>query len=417
MILVRWLADSLLQRTIPVEVTRVSGAELAKTGYPQREREREAGSVEKPRVCFVMRFHPYYNVGGAEVQAWLLAKELARRGWETHYVFEHEDSGRGSERREGVHMHRRKLRRRTLQVFGYRDLCTVLGDIDAQIYYQRIGLPLTGMVARFAQSRGKKFVWASSHFHDCVRDKFTQDRKMTHIHTYLLGKVNNVLYTRGIEEADLIISQSHEQYRLLKQSFGRESVVIRNAYPIPEQSGFRKDVPPVVLWVANLKPWKRPELFVDLAQRCRHVRAHFVMIGGGEGDYARGITDRVRGVPNLEYRGPLSLDEVNRLFEVASVFVNTSVEEGFPNTFIQAWMRETPTVSLTVDPDGVIRENGLGFRSGSLQKLVEDVTLLVKERSLVEQMGQNARQYAMKEHNITKSATLLEENLFELLKR
>jgi hypothetical protein len=44
-------------------------------------------------------------------------------------------------------------------------------------------------------------------------------------------------------------------------------------------------------------------------------------------------------VQNLEYVGPVSLEEVNVWLARSSIFVNTSLpRQGFPNTFIQAWL-------------------------------------------------------------------------------
>ena len=371
--------------------------------------------MSKLRICFVMRFHPAYKVGGAEIQAWFLAKELAGRGWESHYVFGHEHPYPREEICEGVYLHRRKLLRREIEVLGYRSLFKILEKIDAHIYYQRVALPLTEMVSRFAASHNRKFVWSSANVHDCIRDKFTRNKRMGPIHRFLFGRLNNFLYTRGIQNADLIISQSYEQYGLLKQSFHKESVVIRNGWPLPQQSVYPKEDPPLLLWVANLIPWKRPELFIKLAKLGGTLRARFMMIGGGENTCLKYIAAETPQLPNFEYKGVLPVDEVNRFMEKASIFVNTSEREGFPNTFIQAWMRETPTVSLCVDPDNIIEKNNLGFCSGSFDKLVEDIRTLLLDRHLREEMGRNARRYAATEHNITKNAERFELSLLKLL--
>ncbi len=66
-------------------------------------------------------------------------------------------------------------------------------------------------------------------------------------------------------------------------------------------------------------------------------------------------------MPPLECRisifcGAISQQEVNAELANAHVLVNTSLYEGFPNTFIQAWMRRTVVVSLNVNPDGIFDE-------------------------------------------------------------
>ena len=55
-------------------------------------------------------------------------------------------------------------------------------------------------------------------------------------------------------------------------------------------------------------------------------------------------------LPNFEHIEDVQLEKSNELIARASVFVNTSLcYEGFPNTFIQAWMRKVPTVTLNFD--------------------------------------------------------------------
>ena len=61
------------------------------------------------------------------------------------------------------------------------------------------------------------------------------------------------------------------------------------------------------------------------------------------------------------------MDETNREISQAHVLVNTSLYEGFPNTFIQAWLRAVPTISLNVDPDGVIEGRAWDFVPATLK--------------------------------------------------
>jgi glycosyltransferase involved in cell wall biosynthesis len=205
-----------------------------------------------------------------------------------------------------------------------------------------------------------------------------------------------------IKRANAVIAQSIFQQRILKERFKVSSVIIKNGLALPDVDS-EKPMPPVVLWVGSLSKVKKPELFIELAKSIPETR--FEMVGG------RGtppqlydkIDSAAKKVANLTFHGFVPYHKVNEHFKRASLFVSTSRIEGFPNTFIQAWMHYTPVVSLNVDPDDVIRNENLGFCSGSFKQLVLDVTHLLNDKNLRTTMGENGRRYVEKEHDIKKT--------------
>jgi len=82
----------------------------------------------------------------------------------------------------------------------------------------------------------------------------------------------------------------------------------------------------------------------------------------------------------------------NRVFDRARVFVNTSEIEGFPNTFLQAWVRGVPVISF-LDPDGVIRREGLGHAVGSLDEMARAAQLLTTDSQAWLEVSARCRAY------------------------
>jgi glycosyltransferase involved in cell wall biosynthesis len=214
-----------------------------------------------------------------------------------------------------------------------------------------------------------------------------------------------ISYRLGIRLADQIICQSKEQIHLLKSNFHKDGIVINNMNKFPEEAIIKKN-PPIVIWVGTVKPeWKQPEIFLKLAKAIPEVK--FQMIGGPSENLAfyEKIKSEACKIQNLEFVGFVPFPQIDKYFSNASIIVNTSSVEGFPNTFIQAWFRGVPAISLNVDPDEIICRYKLGFHSKTFDQMVADVKTLIYDKNLREEFGLNALKYSEREFDCKKIIT------------
>src|SRR5262249_44954868 len=154
-------------------------------------------------------------------------------------------------------------------------------------------------------------------------------------------------YRFGLKRMDHVVVQHAGQQRDYRHNYGREATLIPSCYVPPPHA--RHDRGGHVLWVARLGESKRPLLAVEVARRLAGHRV--VMVGGSEGGRSgealyRAVREAASKVPNLEFKGFVPYAEIDRYFDGARLLLNTSKFEGFPNTFLQAWSRGIPTVSL-----------------------------------------------------------------------
>ena len=89
-------------------------------------------------------------------------------------------------------------------------------------------------------------------------------------------------------------------------------------------------------------------------------------------------------------------------FDDATIFVNTSSPggDGFPNTFIQSWLRQTPVLSLGFDPDNVVVNNDLGFNLSSIDEAVDKISTLMANYEVYMVLSHNAYDYGCQNHSI-----------------
>lgn len=331
-------------------------------------------------------------VGGAEVQMVTLATALAARGYPVSMLcMDHGQAAQETIR--GVRMIRMHAPTAGLPVLRFvhprlTGLWSAMRRADADVYYQRASGMATGVVAAFARRYRRASLFAGAHDMDFQPElpliQYNRDR---------------AIYRWGVRRVDRVVVQSQRQVALCRQTFGREATLVPSCYA---HAGAAATHAGDVLWVATAKRHKRPHLFLALAERLPQFR--FRLVGGpdhsaDEKAYYERLLEQARALPNVEMTGFVPFADVEQHFDGASVFVNTSVGEGFPNTFLQAWSRRMPTVSFF---DPMVRLDGqpVGSIVTDLDAMVQEVLRLKQDVAHWSQAGQRASDYLAARHSL-----------------
>jgi len=297
-------------------------------------------------------------------------------------------------------------------VARYRRICDIpriigaLRDIRPDVIYQRVGGAYTGAAAHYANRAGCRMVWHIASDNDVLPYRECRNRGSDVV------SLEKRILEYGIRRSNRIVAQTKTQARFLTANYGRDATaVIPNFHPpaeeIIDKSGEQK-----VVWIANIKSLKQPELFLQLAKDLSDIEnVRFIMIGAPSTDrsWQKTFGDMAARLDNLDYLGRRTQEEVNTVLAGGHLLVNTSLYEGFSNTFVQAWMRRVPVVSLNVNPDRVFDSGLLGVHSGSYEALRDDVRALLEQPRKLEKMGRYACQYANENHSERNIRRLIDE--------
>lgn len=361
----------------------------------------------------VVAMHSFYgqSVGGAEYQSYLIAKELIKNGHDVHYLY----LSNGKPIKEKHEIKLQPLKRISHIKGGFFEIpmyyfriSRLLKKLNPDIIYTRRRSAVSIICAFFARLHNVKSIFHIAHDNDLAKYKFKIFSKN------ILKLPEQVIFFKfAIFLFNKIISQTHYQSEHLYQNYRLYSYLIPNGHPKSTcTTTHDNDKQVIIMWVANMRPIKQPELFLKLAIKIGNKDGNtFLMIGRPPGGLKqKAFIEKINRIPNISYLGEIHNDKVNEYLCKAHIFVNTSLAEGFSNTFIQSWMRKVPVVSLNVDPDNIIKNEGIGFHSGCFDQMVKDVKALIKDHRLRMMIGNKAHQYAIENHsiqNIRKVADLI----------
>jgi glycosyltransferase involved in cell wall biosynthesis len=324
-----------------------------------------------------------HGVGGEQVQHTLLAKALARREHSVSMVVY--DYGQPDcAAWHGVTTYKAYRQHAGIPMLRFvhprwTAVWAALHRANADIYYVSCAGMHLGLLVLFCKRHGGKVVFRVAHDDDCdpakLLIKYWRDKK---------------LYEYGLRHADCILVQSARQQAAMLTNYGLQSHIAGMLVDIPERQSNR-DID--VLWVNNIRQFKRPDLLLALANQMPNVQFH--MVGGDQPGFAQlydHIRDQAATLPNLTFHGHIPYHEMDCIYARAKIFVNTSDSEGFPNSYLQAWVRGTPVVAF-FDPDNIIQQERLGLVPTSVEEMREAIATLLSTPVLWSKISTSCKSY------------------------
>ena len=132
--------------------------------------------------------------------------------------------------------------------------------------------------------------------------------------------------------------------------------------------------------------------------------------------YAQGIVRDAKGLPNVHLHGRVPHSEVDEFYSRAHALVLTSMFEGFPSVFLEAWSWGLPTIS-TVDVDGVVVDAELGAIASDVRGLADALGKVLSSRQEWESCSKRAREYYVGNHTRSETGAAMGRMLCELVGR
>jgi glycosyltransferase involved in cell wall biosynthesis len=375
------------------------------------------------RICFVSPWaYPLLcgqgsGVGGAERQFFLFGRGLARAGWRVSFITHTPPADLADLPTEFPAWHADfgylggSKARLPLAIAG---LLRAMVRANAQYYVLKVPGHLLPVMALYCRPFRRRLVfWAQMTYDADPRELALVCAQGARAEGSRAGGRARALaaaHRLGIRLADIVVAQSLDQQHGFDLNYGIRAPVVRSiCEPLAAAADVGGSLQTDVLWVGNAHPKKRPGVVLELARRMPGTSFAVAMNRSGRDAYER-WEDAARSLANVRFLGQVPPLEMESWFGRARLLLNSSQREGFPNTFLQAWMNSVPVVSLQVDPDHVIRVHGLGLMPSAeaLERAGGDDALLAD--SLVRPISELLRDEQRRRETGSRCVRYVEDN-------
>ncbi|MFB6180431.1 MAG: glycosyltransferase family 4 protein [Candidatus Nanohalobium sp.] len=358
------------------------------------------------KICYTFNAAYKYSNGGAETWGREFGRELASRGHEvvlsTRYFEEDQPE---VQEEEGVKIisygPRPSEDWNPLQI--RKDFMQKIWRENADVYWNACYTHLTGLTALVAKARRSKFIYSAANNHEVDPEW----RKKLSLNRRISGQI-------GMRLADKHVSYSRKMHEKAKKQFPGPDEKFEwfyHGHPVPEVD-LEEDKEKIVLWLASFeREWKKPELFLDIAEKVEAEDWRFCLAGTGPEEKMEKLRERASEIENAEILG--FVEDDTEWYRKASIFVSTSDKnkEGFPNAFIQSVVAGTPVASRHNNPDNLLTEKGLGTQNSGTDELAEWIQQKINNDSELKALQKKVRKFGEEKFDI-KNAVDSYQNIF-----
>lgn len=285
----------------------------------------------------------------------------------------------------------------------------ICGQVSADIFLTFGVQQISAQVIAAAHATGRKAILLLAHDGDQYESIQTHPEQVNTVGDS--GTMRNWVLTH----ADRILCQTPAQFEAVRK-LNLSATLFRNPIDLEDWSLVsllpeREVSKPsgYALWVGRAeRELKQPHKLIEMAAQCPEI--DFLMILNRRDD---AVEEEIRrsAPANVRIVERIPFHEMPDVFQRASVLVNTSSLEGFPNTFLQAAASGVPIASLNVEAT-FLEQSAAGWCSkGDLQALAKYVRAC-REGASAPFNAVRARQY-LEDHHAASQQTL---QLLALLK-
>ncbi len=350
----------------------------------------------------IVNTHIEDQIGGSQIQCDLIAEELYVRGHDVIYLaIDKENEYKRPYKIQPVYRASREISEKIIR-------------LNPDIVYWRFNKKFLYKCLKNISAAGIKIIYAVSNIKDLQAYTYTWSGgiNFSNLLNYLKKNALERINYEGIKFADGVTVNNEEHLRLISNS---NRLYVPNA--ISDKKADFEWKKPFVLWVANVKNRKRPEIFVQLAEKFKDINVDFLMIGDLTDAHYGWIREQDKVPDNFYYLGTKPLEGVNGALHKSLFLVTTSTPEGFSNNIIQAWLLGKPVIALEFDPGGLIKKKKLGYVANNNMKILEEKTRrLIENEALRKEKGARAFKFAKNYFSKEKTLNRLESFMKEIAK-
>lgn len=307
--------------------------------------------------------------GGAEVDLYQIARILKLINQDVHVIVDFPDGVSQHTTEDGIilHPYPEHVVSGPFRTFrALRRLWKSMLHIPCDIYFAKIQSPVTALLAIFSRVHGKTFLYRAASGRDVTMPLGIGHRVFREILQFWVIKTG----------LSVCLTQTDEQYKAYQHVLRKDKILRHIPNVHLENRSVQADLhrKSHILWVGHLTDVKQPDEFISLARQMPEFK--LVMIAANR-DPVKSIEFRRKTaeIENLEFHENVPFESIQPYFDRALFLVNTSLREGFPNTFIQAFQALTPIATLHVDPDRLIQDRNIGVSADTDVALAQ----LIKE--------------------------------------